>query len=97
MDSGAASTHYPEAAALAETLKLLAVEAGDATVKPFRVDMIRVHGGRPPLYCVVILSSAKEPLRHRLEQLLNRRLTCGSTSFMLKANEAERIVADSRS
>jgi hypothetical protein len=97
MNSSEASTHYPQAATLAETLKLIAIEAGDATAKPFRVDMIRVHGGKPPLYCVVILSSTKEPLRQRLERLLDRRLTCGSTSFMLKANEAEQIVAGSRS
>jgi hypothetical protein len=96
MDSTASAAQYPQAAALEESLKDLAIEVGDATAKPFRVDMVRVHGGKPPIYCVVIRSRAKEPLRQRLEQLLNRRLTCGSTSFMLKADEADRIVAGTR-
>ena len=96
MDGIAISKQYPQAGALEEALKHVAIGLGDATAKPFRVDMIRVHGGKPPIYCVVIRSSAKEPLRQRLEQLLNRRLTCGSTSFMLKADEAEHIVAGTR-
>ncbi len=87
---------YPQALALEKSLKHLAVDVGDTTANPFRVEMIRVHGGKPPIYCVVIRSSAKEPLRLRLEQLLNRRLTCGSSSFMLKPDEAERIVAGIR-
>ena len=87
---------YPQPSAVEERLKQFAIEVGDATLQPFRVDLVRVHGGKPPIYCVVIRSFAKEPLRQRLEQLLNRRLTCGSTSFMLKADEAERIVAGTR-
>ena len=93
MDRNVSLTQYPPALALEDRLKQLAVELGDATVKPFRVDMIRVYGGKPPIYCVVIRSKAREPLRQRLEQLLNRRLTCGVSSFMLKLGEAERIVA----
>ena len=84
MGHGANLFQYPQASTLEERLKHLASDLGDATAKPFRVDMIRVHGGKPPVYCVVILSSAKEPLRHGVEQLLNRRLTCGSSSFMLR-------------
>jgi len=93
MDRNVSFAQYPQASALEESLKHLAAELGDATARPFRVDMIRVHGGKPPVYCVVIRSKAKEPLRQRLEKLLNRRLTCGSSSFMLKLDEAERIVA----
>ena len=96
MVGSASSPQYPQPLALEERLKRLALDLGDATAKPFRVDMIRVHGGKPPIYCVVIRSRAKEPLRERLEQLLNRRLICGGTSFMLKADEAERILADTR-
>jgi len=44
-------------------LKQFAIEVGDATLQPFRVDLVRVHGGKPPIYCVVIRSFAKEPLR----------------------------------
>ncbi len=94
MDPGATSTQYPQASTLEERLKLLAIELGDATPKPFRVDLVRVHGGKPPIYSVVIRSSAKEPLRKRLEHLLNRSLTCGISSFMLKAEEAQRIVSN---
>ena len=96
MDGSASLAKYPHAVTLETCLRDLAFDLGDATIKPFRVDMIRVHGGKPPVYCVVIRSSAKEPLRQRLEQLLNRRLTCGSSSFMLKAAEAELIVGGAR-
>ena len=93
MDANADFGQYPPALALEESLKHLALDLGDATVKPLRVDMIRVHGGKPPIYCVVIRSLIKEPLRQRLEQLLDRRLTCGGSSFMLTLEEAEQIVA----
>jgi hypothetical protein len=63
---------YPQPSAVEERLKQFAIEVGDATLQPFRVDLVRVHGGKPPIYCVVIRSFAKEPLRQRLEQLLNR-------------------------
>jgi len=96
MDGNASFAQYPQAFALEECLKHLAIDLGDATAKPFRVDMIRVHGGKPPVYCVVMRSSAKEPLRQRIEQLLNRRLTCGISSFMLKVDEAEQIMAGTR-
>ena len=96
IDGNASFAQYPQAFAVEECLKHLAINLGDATAKPFRVDMIRVHGGKPPVYCVVIRSSAKDPLRQRLEQLLNRRLTCGISSFMLKADEAEQILAGAR-
>ena len=96
MDGIASFAQYPQAFAVEECLKHLAINLGDTTAKPFRVDMIPVHGGKPPVYCVVIRSSATEPLRQRLEQLLNRRLTCGSSSFMLKADEAEQILAGAR-
>jgi hypothetical protein len=94
MDTGATPTDYPQASALEERLKHLAIELGDATHKPFRVDLVRVHGGKPPIYSVVIRSSAKEALRNRLEQVLNRSLTCGISSFMLQAEEAQRIVSN---
>ena len=53
-----------------------------------------MQGGKPPFYSVVIRSSAKASLREIVEQLLNRKLTCGISSFMLKAEEAERIMSD---
>jgi hypothetical protein len=93
MAGNATSTQYPQASVLEECLKQLAIEIGDVTPKPFRVDVVRVHGGKPPIYSVVIRSPTKEPLRKKLEQLLNRQLTCGISSFMLKADEAASIVS----
>jgi hypothetical protein len=92
MNANSNPKQYPPAAELEQRLKVLALEIGDRAVQPFRVDLVRVHGGKPPIYSVVIRSSPKEPLRLRLEQLLNRRLTCGVSSFMLKAEEAIRII-----
>lgn len=83
---------YPQADELEEHLKYLAIEVGETMPKPFRVDLVKVHGGKPPVYSVVIRSKDKEPLRMRLEQLLSRPLTCGISSFMLKASEAKHIV-----
>ena len=94
MERSTTSKQYPLASALEERLKLLAFEAGDATPRPFRVDLVRVQGGKPPFYSVVIRSSAKASLREIVEQLLNRKLTCAISSFMLKAEEAERIMSD---
>jgi len=94
LERSTTSKQYPLASALEERLKLLAFEAGDATPRPFRVDLVRVQGGKPPFYSVVIRSSAKASLREIVEQLLNRKLTCGLNSFMLKAEEAERIMSD---
>jgi hypothetical protein len=83
---------FPQASVLEERLQRIAIEIGDPTQKAFRVDLVRVHGGKPPVYSVVIRSPAKEPIRMKLEEILNRRLTCGISSFMLKADEAQRIV-----
>ena len=57
------SAQHPHASALEQRLQQLAAEISDATPKPFRVDMVRIHGGKPPVYSLVILSYAKEPLR----------------------------------
>ena len=88
------SGEYPTASVVQEHLKHLAIELGDPTLKPFRVDMVRVHGGKPPIYSLVILSQPQELLRHRLEQLINRPLTCGVNSFMLKADEVNQIICN---
>jgi hypothetical protein len=88
------SAQYPQATALEQRLQQLAAEIGDATPKAFRIDMVRVHGGKPPVYSLVILSYAKEPLRRMLEQLLERPLTCGVSSFMIRADEARQMVSN---
>jgi hypothetical protein len=88
---------YPQAVAVEARLEQVAAELGDSTARPFRVDLVRVHGGKPPVYSVVIRSSAKAVLRCRLEQLLDRKLTCGISSFMLQAHEVERLLLNPRS
>jgi hypothetical protein len=42
------STQHLRATALEQRLQQLTAEIGDATPKPFRIDMVRVHGGKPP-------------------------------------------------
>jgi hypothetical protein len=79
---------YPSKTEVEECLKSLAVEAGDATVHPFRVDLVPLHGGKPPMYAVVILSASKEPLRQKLSEILSRGFSLGVSSFMLTGNEA---------
>ena len=56
--------------------------------------MVRIHGGKPPVYSVVFLAHAKEPFRRMLEQLLNRPLTCGVSSFNISAHEAHYILRE---
>jgi len=81
------ASQYPTQSEVQECLKTLAQEAGDATVHPFRVDLVPLHG-KPPMYAVVILSAAKEPLRQKLSQILSRGFSLGVSSFMLTGNEA---------
>jgi hypothetical protein len=86
-EAGAASA-YPSKTEVEECLKTLAVETGDATAQPFRVDLVPLHGGKPPMYAVVILSASKEPLRQKLSSILSRGFSLGVSSFMLTGNEA---------
>jgi len=53
MHSSVATTQYPEGSAVEERMKRLAVELGDISPKPFRVDVVRVNGGKPPIYSAV--------------------------------------------
>ena len=65
---------YPTPSALQACLKNLATGVADSGDRPFRVDMLPVYGGKPPMYTVVILSPAKERLREKLGEILNRLL-----------------------
>jgi hypothetical protein len=82
------TSQYPSKSEVEECLKTLAMETGDATVHPFRVDLVPLHGGKPPMYAVVILAASKEPLRQKLSQILSRGFSLGVSSFMLTGNEA---------
>jgi len=83
---------YPTQAELAGCLKNIASEVGDATTTPFRVDVVPLHGGKPPMYAVVILSASKEPLRQKLANILSRSFSLGVSSFMLNGDEAASIL-----
>jgi hypothetical protein len=78
---------YPTPAQLQASLKNLAKEASCREERPFDVDMLPVHGGKPPMYTVVMLSSAKERLREKLGGILNRSFSLGVVSFTLKARK----------
>ncbi len=93
MTSDSPSDRFPQASTLEDCLTRLAAGIGDKAPNPIGVNMLRVHGGKPPIYLVVIRSPSKEPLRQRLERLLNRQLAFGVSSFMLRADEAAQIIA----
>ena len=79
---------YPLATEVEKCLKRVAAEVGEQTTKPFRVDLLPVSGGKPPMYTVVILAPGKERLRQAIGQLLNRSFSLGVGSFTLKGAEA---------
>jgi hypothetical protein len=88
------STHvlYPDPSEIEKCLFRIAAEVSDATPLPVRVTMMSVHGGKPPLYALVLRSRDKAPMRQKLEQVLNRKLSLGTTSFSLKADEATLLI-----
>ena len=89
--SDATVMQYPTESELESSLKKIAEEAGDSSQMPFRINVVPLLG-KPPMYSVVILSAAKEPLRERLGNLLSRSFSLGVTSFMLKGHEAVSLV-----
>lgn len=84
---------YPTSTEVEKCLKHLAAEVGDLTTKPFRVDLLPVSGGKPPMYTVVILSPGKERLRQGIGQLLDRSFSLGVGSFTLKGAEAILLIS----
>ena len=85
-------TQYPSESDLESCLRSVAVEAGDASSAPFRISMVRLHG-KPPMYSVVLLSAAREPLRQRLGQILARNFSLGVTSVMLTVDDVSALIA----
>ena len=84
---------YPTSSALQGCLKNLATEVANSGERPFRVDMLPVHGGKPPMYTVVILSPAKERLRQKVGEILNRSFSLGVGSFTINGAEALRLLS----
>ncbi len=65
---------------------------GDSSPTPFRVDILPVYG-KPPMYTVVMLSAAKEPLRKALGQLFHRSFNLGVGSFTLRVTEPALLIS----
>jgi hypothetical protein len=82
---------YPTPSEVEQSLKLFAEEIGDTTDSPFCVAMVARHGGKAPVYSVVIRGVDQEPIRKKLAEVLNRRFSLGGTSLALDANEAQVI------
>jgi len=87
---------YPTPNEVERSLKLFAEELGDTTELPFRVDVVARYGGKPPLYTVVILCAQKEPIRHKLSQVLNGSFSLGGSFFALNVSEAQRVLEYTR-
>jgi len=83
---------YPTASEVELGLKGVAAELGEQSSAPFRVGMLPVNGGKPPLYTVVILAAEREPLRQKLGQVLNRSFSLGGSWIIIKKNEAQVIL-----
>jgi hypothetical protein len=83
---------YPTCNEVEDCLKGVALDIGDRTESPFRVDVVAQYGGRPPVYTVVIRSAEKEPLRRKLSEVLDRKFSLGGTSFALDASEAQTLL-----
>ena len=84
-------TDYPTQSELESCLKTIATETGDASLTPFRVDVVARHD-KPPMYSVMIKSPDKDRLRQQIGQLLSRSFALGTTSFMLTSSEATSLI-----
>jgi len=74
---------YPSETSVELALRRLANESGDDTVDPFRVALLKIHGGQPPRYTVVVVSPQQLLLRERLGSVLGRSFSLGVRSFLL--------------
>jgi hypothetical protein len=83
---------YPTVNEVERSLNQVAAALGDTTVTPVRVGVVPLHGGKPPLYTLVILSADRGPMRTKLASVLNRSFSLGVSSFALKASEAQLLL-----
>jgi hypothetical protein len=81
---------YPSKSSVELALTRLAEEIGDNTVHPFRVDLLKIHGGQPPLYTVVVLSPKQMLVCDKLGTVIGRsfRKLCASESRKLGCIDA---------
>jgi hypothetical protein len=84
--------NYPSSTRVELALTRLAEEVGDDTVHPFRVDLLKIHGGQPPQYTVVVLSREQMRLCEKLGTVIERSFSVGVRSFLLSVPEALKLV-----
>ena len=83
---------YPSESRVELALRRLATEIGDDTADPFRVALLKIHGGHPPRYTVVVVSPKQMLLRERLGSVVGRSFSLGVRSFLLTVPEALRLI-----
>jgi hypothetical protein len=84
---------YPSESRVESALRRLASESGDDTADPFRVALLKIHGGQPPRYTVVVVSPQQLLLRERLGSVVGRSFSLGVRSFLLaRASPAARAL-----
>jgi hypothetical protein len=83
---------YPSKSTVELALRRLATEVGDDTADPFRVALLKIHGGRPPQYTVVVVSPKQMLLRERLGAVIGRSFSLGVRSFLLTVPEALKLI-----
>jgi hypothetical protein len=83
---------YPSKGRVDSALRRLASEIGDDTADPFRVGLLKIHGGQPPRYTVVVVSPKQLLLRERLGSVVGRSFSLGVRSFLLTVPEALRLL-----
>ena len=83
---------YPSKSRVELALTRLADEIGDDTAHPFRVELLKIHGGQPPRYTVVVLSPKRMLLCDRLGAVVGRSFSLGVRSFLLTVPEALKLI-----
>jgi hypothetical protein len=83
---------YPSKSRVELALTRLADKIGDDTAHPFRVELLKIHGGQPPRYTVVVLSAKRMLLCDRLGAVVGRSFSLGVRSFLLTVPEALKLI-----
>jgi hypothetical protein len=91
-EGGIGVMDYPSTASVEAALARLAQEIGDDSIHPFRVDLLKIHGGQAPLYTVVVRSPKQTLLCDKVGMALGRSFSAGTRSFLLSVPEALKLV-----
>jgi hypothetical protein len=86
------SRSTPSESSVELALRRLASDSGDDTADPFRVALLKIHGGQPPRYTLVVVSPKQMLLREKLGLVVGRSFSLGVRSFLLTVPEALRLI-----